>query len=273
MLFLCYSRCSTCKKAQKWLDEQGIAYTQRDIKEDNPTLQELETWHQASALPLKKILQHQRPALPRPVPVEKAAGHDPGGAVRPCWPPMACWSSAPFWCWTMAGSWWAFSRTSGPKPWAEGRSYETSGQRLPFGGGLPVRRAEQPASAAGAAAEAAHLHPPSAPSSLAASPPRVPAERQGNRVVTRDGDDVTEAFVRGTAEVLRLADLYHCRAALLKERSPSCGSGQIYDGTFTKTLTLGDGLTAQMLKKHGITVYGESQIEELIGSRPFFFSI
>ena len=103
--------------------------------------------------------------------------------------------------------------------------------------------------------------------------PRVPAERQGNRVVTRDGDDVTEAFVRGTAEVLRLADLYHCRAALLKERSPSCGSGQIYDGTFTKTLTQGDGLTAQMLKKHGITVYGESQIEELIGSRPFFFSI
>ena len=61
--------------------------------------------------------------------------------------------------------------------------------------------------------------------------------------------------------------------ALLKERSPSCGSGQIYDGTFTKTLTQGDGLTAQMLKKHGITVYGESQIEELIGSRPFFFSI
>ena len=55
MLFLCYSRCSTCKKAQKWLDEQGIAYTQRDIKEYNPTLQELETWHQASALPLKKF--------------------------------------------------------------------------------------------------------------------------------------------------------------------------------------------------------------------------
>lgn len=56
MLFLCYSRCSTCKKAQKWLDEQGIAYTQRDIKEDNPTLQELETWHQASALSLSKKL-------------------------------------------------------------------------------------------------------------------------------------------------------------------------------------------------------------------------
>ena len=103
--------------------------------------------------------------------------------------------------------------------------------------------------------------------------PRVPAERQGNKVLTRDGQDVTENFIRGTAEVLRLADLYHCKAALLKERSPSCGSGQIYDGTFTKTLTEGDGLTAQMLKKKGITVYGESQIQELVDDRPFFFSI
>ena len=63
--------------------------------------------------------------------------------------------------------------------------------------------------------------------------PRPPAERQGSRVVTRDGEDVTEAFLRGTAEVLRLADLYRCKAALLKERSPSCGCGQIYDGTLS----------------------------------------
>ncbi|MDY3014114.1 MAG: DUF523 domain-containing protein [Evtepia sp.] len=103
--------------------------------------------------------------------------------------------------------------------------------------------------------------------------PRIPAERLGNRVVTKDGRDVTDAFVRGTAEVLRLADLYGCKAALLKERSPSCGSGQIYDGTFSHTLTEGDGLTAQLLKKKGIKVYGESQIGELIGERPFFFSI
>ena len=67
--------------------------------------------------------------------------------------------------------------------------------------------------------------------------------------------------------------LPHCKAALLKERSPSCGSGQIYDGTFTHTLTEGDGLTAQMLKKKGVEVYGESQLEELINDRPFFFSI
>ena len=55
MLFLCYPKCSTCKKAQKWLDEHQLPYTVRDIKEDNPTLQELETWHQASGLPLKKF--------------------------------------------------------------------------------------------------------------------------------------------------------------------------------------------------------------------------
>ena len=103
--------------------------------------------------------------------------------------------------------------------------------------------------------------------------PRVPAERQGSKIMTQDGQDVTQQFVQGTAEVLRLADLYHCKAALLKERSPSCGSGQIYDGTFTKTLTEGDGLTAEMLKRKGIAVYGESQIGELVNDRPFFFSI
>ena len=103
--------------------------------------------------------------------------------------------------------------------------------------------------------------------------PRVPAERQGSKIMTQDGQDVTQQFVRGTAEVLRLADLYHCKAALLKERSPSCGSGQIYDGTFTKTLTEGDGLTAEMLNRKGIAVYGESQIGELVNDRPFFFSI
>ncbi len=103
--------------------------------------------------------------------------------------------------------------------------------------------------------------------------PRVPAERQSSKIMTQDGQDVTQQFVRGTAEVLRLADLYHCKAALLKERSPSCGSGQIYDGTFTKTLTEGDGLTAEMLKRKGIAVYGESQIGELVNDRPFFFSI
>lgn len=103
--------------------------------------------------------------------------------------------------------------------------------------------------------------------------PRPPAERQGNRVVTEDGQDVTDAFIRGTAEILRLADLYHCKAALLKENSPSCGSGKIYDGTFTGTLVEGDGITTQLLKQKGIKVYGESQIGELVDERPFYYSI
>ena len=94
--------------------------------------------------------------------------------------------------------------------------------------------------------------------------PRPPAEIQGDRVVTRDGDDVTEAFVRGTAEVLRLADLYHCRAALLKERSPSCGSGAVYDGTFSGVLTEGWGVAAGLLREQGIRVLGESRLEELL---------
>lgn len=55
MLFLCYPKCSTCRKAQKWLDEHDVDYDIRDIKTDNPDLAELELWHQASGLPLKKF--------------------------------------------------------------------------------------------------------------------------------------------------------------------------------------------------------------------------
>ncbi len=54
-LFICYSRCGTCKKAQKWLDEHGIEYMERPIKEDNPTADELKKWHSASGLPLKRF--------------------------------------------------------------------------------------------------------------------------------------------------------------------------------------------------------------------------
>ena len=55
MLFLCYPKCSTCRKAQNWLDEHDVDYDIRDIKTDNPDLAELELWHQASGLPLKKF--------------------------------------------------------------------------------------------------------------------------------------------------------------------------------------------------------------------------
>ena len=55
MLFLCYPKCTTCQKAKQWLDEKGVAYTLRDIKQDNPTIDELCMWHKESGLPLKKF--------------------------------------------------------------------------------------------------------------------------------------------------------------------------------------------------------------------------
>lgn len=55
VLFICYPRCSTCQKAKKWLDEQNINYTQRHIVENNPTYEELKTWHAKSGLPLKRF--------------------------------------------------------------------------------------------------------------------------------------------------------------------------------------------------------------------------
>ena len=55
MLLICYPRCSTCKKAQKWLDEKGIAYTYRDIKEENPSFDELKAWVEKSGLDIKRF--------------------------------------------------------------------------------------------------------------------------------------------------------------------------------------------------------------------------
>ena len=71
-------------------------------------------------------------------------------------------------------------------------------------------------------------------------------------------------YRRGAEQTLHLARLYGCKAAVLKERSPSCGSGRIYDGTFSGRLTSGDGVTAALLKENGIAVYGESEIEVLL---------
>lgn len=92
--------------------------------------------------------------------------------------------------------------------------------------------------------------------------PREPAERQGERVTDRTGKDVTGCFRKGALETLKLAELYNCKRAILKERSPSCGHGVIYDGTFTGTKISGSGMTARLLEKNGITVMGESGISE-----------
>lgn len=106
---------------------------------------------------------------------------------------------------------------------------------------------------------------PVCPEQLGGLPtPRHPSERQGERVVMDTGADVTEPYSRGAEAALRLCCLLHCQAAILKERSPSCGCGTIYDGTFTGTLTAGDGVTAELLLQNGIPVLGESQVEMLL---------
>ena len=108
-----------------------------------------------------------------------------------------------------------------------------------------------------------HALVPVCPEQLGGLPtPRPPAERRGDRVVTQSGD-VTEQYRRGAAEAVRLARLLRCDGAVLKEKSPSCGRGAIYDGTFTRTLTSGDGVTAEALLAAGIPVYGESEAEKL----------
>lgn len=55
MLFICYPKCSTCQKAEKWLNDKGLSYTKRDIKVDNPTYDELKMWFEKSGLDIKKF--------------------------------------------------------------------------------------------------------------------------------------------------------------------------------------------------------------------------
>ncbi len=80
------------------------------------------------------------------------------------------------------------------------------------------------------------------------------------RVVNEAGKDLTANFLKGACEVSRLAKRAGARAAILKARSPSCGCGQIYNGTFSNCMVNGDGITAALLQKEGIKVYTEEEI-------------
>ena len=98
---------------------------------------------------------------------------------------------------------------------------------------------------------------PVCPEQLGGLPtPRPPCEIRSGRVIDTSGADRTESFHRGAQAVLTLAQTYGATQALLQNRSPSCGTGRIYDGTFSKTLTAGDGITARLLKENGIQVIG-----------------
>ena len=109
-----------------------------------------------------------------------------------------------------------------------------------------------------------HALVPVCPEQLGGLPtPRTPAERQGDRVVTKDGRDVTDAYLRGAQEALKLAKLFGCDTAILKARSPSCGARAIYDGSFTGTVVPGDGVTAELLQASGIRVLTEAELDLL----------
>ena len=90
--------------------------------------------------------------------------------------------------------------------------------------------------------------------------PRVPAERVGDRVLNREGADVTEAYRRGAEQALYLCRLFGCKTAVLKSRSPSCGCREIYDGTFTGHRVPGMGMTAQLLSQAGVRVLTEEEL-------------
>lgn len=100
--------------------------------------------------------------------------------------------------------------------------------------------------------------------------PRVPAEIVGGsgqqvlegkaKVMTAEGVDVTEAFIRGAEETLAVAKTFQVKKAILKACSPSCGAGCIYDGTFSGKKIPGDGVTTALLKAHGIEVVTEADL-------------
>ncbi|MBQ2875581.1 MAG: DUF523 domain-containing protein [Clostridia bacterium] len=94
--------------------------------------------------------------------------------------------------------------------------------------------------------------------------PRIPSERVGGRVLMKDGRDVTENYKRGAEASLDIAKANGVSLALLKARSPSCGKGLIYDGSFSGTLTEGDGVAAELLMKEEITVFTEEELDLLL---------
>lgn len=91
--------------------------------------------------------------------------------------------------------------------------------------------------------------------------PRSPSERVKNQVLSKEGKDVTYEFMKGAKRAVDLAKSTHCKFAILKEKSPSCGSHYIYDGSFTGNVIKGNGITAELLKKNGLECYSEDEIE------------
>ena len=93
--------------------------------------------------------------------------------------------------------------------------------------------------------------------------PRNPNEIKDGHVVEKNGTDNTREYTKGAEEALRIAKLLNCDLAILKERSPSCGSDMIYDGNFSKTRITGEGITTALLRRNGIRVISEEHLDEI----------
>lgn len=99
------------------------------------------------------------------------------------------------------------------------------------------------------------------------STPRVPCEivdYNKKTVVNKFGKDVSEEFLKGANETLKITKELGINIAILKQRSPSCGFGEIYDGTFSGNIKKGNGITANLLLQNGIKIFTEESIDELI---------
>ena len=94
--------------------------------------------------------------------------------------------------------------------------------------------------------------------------PRIPAERVEEKVLNREGTDVTAEYRKGAEDALAIAKANGVKFAVLQERSPSCGSEYVYDGTFSGKLIPGQGVTAQLLEENGIKVYSSGRIAEFL---------
>ena len=94
--------------------------------------------------------------------------------------------------------------------------------------------------------------------------PRTPAERKDGRVITQDGEDVSDAYMRGAELAFNICLYLKIKKVILREKSPSCGSKIIYDGTFSHKEIPGMGVTAEYLKEKGIEVYSEDDIDSLL---------
>ena len=93
--------------------------------------------------------------------------------------------------------------------------------------------------------------------------PRTPSERVGDKVIMKNGTDVTAEYQKGAQTALYLAKTLGADFAVLKANSPSCGKGIIYDGTFTGGKCEGNGVTSELLLNNGIAVYTEDEIDRL----------